>query len=201
MADIQNITGAYYETHSAKFIAETQSLDVSQLYTRFLQHLPPQGYILDAGCGSGRDSKAFKDKGYSVLAIDSCPAFVTQTQVFAGVEAQTLDFQTLNFQAEFDGIWACASLLHLPPEELRDAFLRLQRALKPSGCMYASFKHGDFRGVRQGRWFTDLDLQGLQSLLPAELDIIETWQTQDHRIERVNEMWFNTLLCRKQQLI
>lgn len=200
MDNFKQLTGTYYQNHSAQFIADTQALDLSALYERFLQHVPPHGYILDAGCGSGRDSKAFKEKGYLVLAIDTCPAFVGQTQAFAEVEAQQLDCEALNFDARFDGIWACASLLHLPPDNLRDTFLRLQRALKPSGCLYASFKYGDFRGLRNGRWFTDLDFQALPSFLPAGLDIIETWQTSDHRTERSNEMWLN-LLCRKHQPI
>lgn len=201
MDDIKHLTGNYYQNHSDQFIANTQHLDLSEIYERFLKHVPLHGYILDAGCGSGRDSKAFKEKGYSVLAIDTCPAFVTQTQIFAGVEAQVLDFQSLNFEARFDGIWACASLLHIPPENLQETFLRLQHALKPSGCLYASFKYGDFKGIRNGRWFTDLDLHGLQSLLPSGFEIIETWQTADHRTERTNETWLNVLLCQKHQPI
>ncbi len=191
----ENLTAQYYETHSASFIAETAALDLSTLYPRFLQQVPDHGYILDAGCGSGRDSKAFKDMGYQVLAVDSCPAFVQQTQHFANVPTQQLKFEDFAFEACFDGIWANASLLHLPPEPLQRVLAQLHRALKPTGCIYASFKAGNFSGIRQGRWFTDLDRSGLQRLLPSGLEVFDHWQTPDRRPQRAYEMWFNVLLC------
>lgn len=195
MSNTENPTAQYYETHSASFIAETAELDLSTLYPRFLQQVPDHGYILDAGCGSGRDSKVFKDKGYRVLAVDSCPAFVQQTQHFADVPTQHLKFEDFAFEGCFDGIWANASLLHLPPEALQRVLQRLQQALKPTGCIYASFKAGNFSGIRQGRWFTDLNLSGLQQLLPSGLQVLDHWQTPDRRPQRAHEMWFNVLLC------
>lgn len=190
------ITLDYYTTHSERFIADTQSLDLEALYARFLKHLPAGGRILDAGCGSGRDSKAFKDKGYAVIAIDVCPAFVAHTATYAQVPAQVMDFETLTFSEPFDGIWACASLLHLPAETLALAFARLQAVLKPSGSLYASFKKGDFGGYRNGRWFTHLTQAHLQTLLAAQssLKIVDHWETADLRPERAQEQWLNVIL-------
>ena len=186
----------YYIVHSERFIADTQFLDLETLYARFLKYLPPGARILDAGCGSGRDSKAFKDKGYAVVAVDNAPAFVEHTAHYAQVTAYTMNFETLTFAEPFDGIWACASLLHLPPETLSAVFARLQAVLKPTGFLYASFKKGDFAGYRNGRWFTDLLIEKLRDLLAQQssLSVVEHWETPDRRPERAQELWLNVIL-------
>jgi SAM-dependent methyltransferase len=195
---MQNVdtTLDYYTTHSTRFIAETQYLDLETLYARFLKYLPVGARLLDAGCGSGRDSKAFNEKGYAVVAIDKCPEFVAHTAHYAQVPAQIMDLKNLTFADPFDGIWACASLLHLPPNTLVTVFQGLQVVLKPTGFLYASFKKGDFSGCRNGRWFTDLSLDKLRGLLAqrSTLTVVEHWETPDRRPERAQELWLNVIL-------
>ncbi|MEZ0368325.1 MAG: class I SAM-dependent methyltransferase [Candidatus Sericytochromatia bacterium] len=189
-------TANYYAEHALSFIRETVELELGELYGRFTAHLPAGGRILDAGCGSGRDSLYFRRQGYELLAIDSCAAFVAHTQAHAGVEARCLSFAELDFNQAFDGVWASASLLHLRPQELPQTFERLLTALRPGGLLYASFKYGNFAGERQGRWFTDLDEAGLASLLQSlpGCRLPETWQTSDARPQRAHERWLNLLL-------
>lgn len=191
-----NPTQAYYDQNAQTFIQGTLAVDMQALYTRFTACLPPHAQILDAGCGSGRDSLFFRLQGYEVLAIDACETFVAHTRSYAGVAAQCLRFDQLEFESCFDGIWASASLLHLPLDELAETLQKLAKALRPAGVLYASFKYGDFAEFRHGRWFTDLNETRLQSLLQGvpELKILETWQSSDARPERAHECWLNCLL-------
>src|SRR5579859_643185 len=110
----------FYERNGAKFAAQTQALDMSAFYDRFLANLPPHGHILDAGCGSGRDSKAFLERGYKVTAIDATQSFVDMASAYTGLPVQKMTFQAMSFNNAFDGIWACASLLHVPLNDLPD---------------------------------------------------------------------------------
>lgn len=189
-------TETYYQAHAQVFIAGTLDVDMSPLYARFMAHLPAGGRLLDAGCGSGRDSLFFRRQGYRVSAIDACAEFVNHTRAYAGVEAHQLRFGELADENTFAGIWASASLLHLPPNELPGVLTRLAKALVPGGVLYASFKYGHFSGLRNGRWFTDLDEQGLAQLLQQVpgLERLESWQSEDARPERAQERWLNCLL-------
>lgn len=190
----------YYQNHAQAFFTETVALDLSPLYARFLAHVPPAAAILDAGCGSGRDSRAFLERGYHVTAFDASSALAELATAHSGLPVQVLRFAELDWRACFDGIWACASLLHVPLEALPDVLRRLALALKPNGILYASFKYG--RGEREhgGRRFTDLDETGLTTLLQAApfFTVRETWTTRDQRPNRTDALWFNTLLSASQ---
>lgn len=188
----------YYQQNAATFFADTSEVDMTPLYRRFLPQLPDQAHILDAGCGSGRDARAFARLGHSVTAFDASPALISLAESLLGQPVQCLRFQDITWQKQFDGIWACASLLHVPPAELPDALQRLCRALKPRGVLYASFKYGSGEREHYGRRFTDLDEPGLAALLRQipGLEEVETWITGDLRPGREAERWLNTLLRR-----
>ncbi len=105
-------------------------------------------------------------------------------------------FEDIDWQRTFDGIWACASLLHVPAGRLPEVMARLAGALKPGGTLYASFKHGQGEREHKGRRFTDLDEAGLAAFLGEVpgLNPIETWVTGDLRPGRAAEPWLNALL-------
>lgn len=172
--------------------------DMSALYARFLFWIPTGGYLLDAGCGSGRDARAFLERGYRVAAFDASPTLARLASVYCRLPVRVLRLQEIAWCDSFDGIWACASLLHVPASELPGVLGRLAVALKPGGVLYTSFKYG--RGEREqgNRHFTDLDEAGLATLLRAVpcLAEREIWVTADRRPGREAERWLNSLLQR-----
>jgi SAM-dependent methyltransferase len=188
----------YYQQNAGTFCADTVEVDMTPLYRRFLRLLPERARILDAGCGSARDARAFAEVGHQVTAFDASPALVALAEAYLGQPVKCLRFQEIAWQDAFDGIWACASLLHVPASELPDVMARLCRALEPGGILYASFKYGSGEREHHGRRFTDLDEAGLAALLRQVpgLEPEETWTTADLRPGREAERWLNTLLRR-----
>jgi SAM-dependent methyltransferase len=162
---------------------------MAPLYTRFLARIPAGGHILDAGCGSGRDALAFRKLGYAVIAFEASPTLARLASNYCGLQVEVRRFQEIEWQDAFDGIWAGASLLHVPMTELPEVLRRLERALKPDGVLYASFKYGAGEREHGGRRFTDLDETGLAALVEAvsALAVLETWVSGDRREGREGE--------------
>ena len=186
----------YYETNARSFVEATLNVDMEPLYRHFLPLLPKPAHILDVGCGSGRDSKFFCHLGHHVTAFDASVRIAAHAQQQTGLPIIIQRVQDLCYQDEFDGIWASASLLHVPVTELPDVFRRLAQALKSGGILYCSFKYGQGEHRRQGRRFTDFDEAGLTNLLSTVegLAITELWVSADRRPEREQECWLNALL-------
>ena len=186
----------YYDDYADRYIADTVGVDMDSLYQPFLELLPEGGTILDAGSGSGRDTKAFAERGYSVSPIDASIRMVEATTRLTGIPAKRLRFQCLEEQDEFDGIWACASLLHIPLSELDDVLVRFANALRPNGVCYLSFKEGAGERTERGRHFTDFTEDSLQQKLSEQslLRVMETWTTNDLRSGRTEIRWVNVLL-------
>ncbi|WKY47376.1 class I SAM-dependent methyltransferase [Eubacteriaceae bacterium ES3] len=188
-----NETLNYYNQTAKDFVDDTVSADLTDIHQRFLNYLPQKATILDLGCGSGRDAKAFIEAGYTVTAVDGAEECCKLAQTLIGRPVSCLIFDQIDYEQEFDGVWACASLLHVPFDDLPDIFDRIVKALKPGGSFYASFKYGDYEGMRRGRYFTDLNEERLEELLKKVegLKIVETFLTGDARVGREDEQWFN----------
>lgn len=186
----------YYNQNTDTFFQGTVEADMEYARTRFLHFLEPKACILDFGCGSGRDTKAFLDLGYSVEATDGSEELCVRASEYTGIPVKKLFFQDLDAKEQYDGIWACASILHLPKQELYDVFLKMIRALKESGILYTSFKYGTFEGYRKERYFTDFTEQTLTEFLKPikELTLLEHWISKDVRPERKEEKWLNIIL-------
>lgn len=191
-----NSTIQFYRDNSLSFTESTLKVDMSPLYQRFIPHLPKSGHILDAGCGSGRDALYFKELGFTVSAFDACPELAGFASHLLGEEVAIKTFAEVNEQEQFDGIWCCASLLHVAKIDLAITFQRLANALKANGILYVSFKYGNQERNSQGRHFTDLNEEGLNDLIKSQsrLKIIEVWQTGDQRPGREHERWLNALI-------
>jgi len=169
---------------------------MSALYAEFLPHVAQKGHILDAGCGSARDAMYFKQQGFTVSAFDASAKLAELASSYLQQPVEIKTFQELKCVNQYDGIWCCASLLHVPKNELPHVFLNLQNSLKPNGVLYVSFKYGDTERVHNGREFTDLNENALTALIDqhTQLKIIKQWQTVDQRPERESEVWLNALM-------
>ncbi|WP_456308942.1 class I SAM-dependent methyltransferase [Serratia proteamaculans] len=186
----------YYQQHAERFFTETVTVDMSALYQPFVAHLKPGARILDAGCGSGRDARAFHEMGYDVEAFDASAELVALARQHSGLPVEHKRFEEISTVERYDGIWCCASLLHVPLAELPGVMALLARALKPGGVWYLSFKYGCGEREKDGRVFTDMDEIKLNDLI-ADLEnifLLDTWITGDKRPERQNEKWLNSLL-------
>jgi 2-polyprenyl-3-methyl-5-hydroxy-6-metoxy-1,4-benzoquinol methylase len=186
-------TVEYYNQNESDFIKRTINVDMSHAYIRFLEVIPAGARILDAGCGSGRDSKYFVEHGLDVVAIDASEKMVNHTREYAGVKVEQLRFDQLQYKEEFDGVWACASLLHVRKEEFVSAFENLVTALKSGGVIYVSLKQSESKvpdGGRHFSYYSTGELNGIISDQPG-LELLDLWI-----LEREDCTWINFLAKR-----
>ena len=196
-----NNTINYYNQNAENFIANTQNADMHTTQERFLRLLDANTSILDFGCGSGRDTKYFLEKGYQVTATDGSAELCRLASEFTGIKVKEMLFQELDAINQYDGIWACSSILHLPKKELLPVIQKMCEALKDNGIIYTSFKYGDFEGERNGRYFTDFTEKTFQEVVEKvpKLTIEEHWITIDVRLGRGEEKWLNLILRKNQR--
>lgn len=191
-----NKTLDYYNQNAVKFTSDTLNVEFKENQNMLLKYLKPGAHILDLGCGSGRDSKAFIEKGYKITAMDGSTELCKVASQYIGQQVICRKFQELNSRNEFDAVWACASILHVPSIDLPTIIFNISKALKSGGYFYTSFKYGDFEGERNGRYFTDLTEKSLHALIEPfdQLEIIQTLITSDVRIGREDEKWLNIII-------
>ena len=185
----------YYNDNADSFCEDTINANMTSLYELFEKHLSPGGHILDCGCGSGRDSKYFLDKGYEVTAIDASEELCKRAAALIGREVACMTFMEISYENMFDGVWACSSLLHEKKENLNTVLKKIVKATKVNGIIYVSFKYGNYSGDRNGRFFTDLTEAGLHELISdVNVEVIDMRVTGDVRPGRENEKWLNAVL-------
>lgn len=189
----------YYNQNAKQFIQGTLSVDFKQTQDAFLEKLPVKAHILDFGCGSGRDTKYFLEKGYHVDATDGSEEICKIASEITGINVKQMLFEELSEIDKYDGIWACSSILHLPKNALTDVLCRMLMALKNSGIIYTSFKYGEFEGERGGRHFTDFTIDEFENYIKniPKLLVEEWWITSDVRPGREEERWLNLILRRQ----
>ncbi len=194
-----NDTLNYYEKNADAFTAGTQKVEFYDVQEHFIRHLPSGSRILDFGCGSGRDTKFFLEQGYQVDAIDGSENLCRIASEYAGIQVRQMLFSELAAENEYDGIWACSSILHLPKEELKDVFQKMIHAMKSSGYLYTSFRYGTFEGLRGERHFTDFTEETFETFLRTfpELQIIDEWTSMDVRPDRGDVKWLSIILQKK----
>ena len=194
-SEYMNETIAYYNHHADTFVDGTLNADMSSLYALFEKYCRPNSKILDFGCGSGRDTKHFLEKGYQVDAIDGSEELCKIASEHTGIHVRQMYFNELDADQEYDGIWACASLLHVAKEDLPGILGLLSNALVEGGILYLSFKYGSFSGVRNGRFFTDLTEESFLSIVSGipSFCFLETAITGDVRAGH-EERWLNLVL-------
>ncbi|WP_018999848.1 class I SAM-dependent methyltransferase [Megamonas rupellensis] len=194
-----NKTINYYDINAKEFVEGTLNVDFKATQDKFINKLPAKGYILDFGCGSGRDTKYFLAKDFNVDAIDGSIELCKIASEYTNIKVRHMYFNELSIVNKYDGIWACSSILHLSLDDLVDVFKRMSQALKDEGIIYTSFKYGDFSGERNGRYFTDMTEDSFAKLIVNvdNLKVEEQWITADVRPQRGNEKWLNLILRKK----
>lgn len=186
----------YYNQNAKLFFESTVNLCMEEHLNKFVEYLPEGAAVLDLGCGSGRDSLYFVERGFDVTAIDGSEELCELASIHIGQDVLHMQFSELDFTEVFDGIWACASLLHVKEDDIDEIINKIINALKPDGIIYISLKHGNFSGIKDGRYYKYYDTKELKNLIGRhkELEILELWKSTDIRIDRADEMWINVIV-------
>lgn len=196
MDNYNDMTLDYYNKNAESFSDNTKTVEFEDRQNMLLKYLNRGAYILDLGCGAGRDSKAFIEKGYIVTAMDGSREMCKIASDYIGQEVIYKAFQDLDEIEKYDAVWACASILHVPSKELKDIIQKISRAIKNEGYIYISFKYGNFEGTRNGRYFTDFTEESFGDFIHPlkELSIVEFEITKDARPDRKDEKWLNVII-------
>lgn len=186
----------YYNDHAIEYSNSTINVDMSELYAVFEINLAQGDHILDVGCGSGRDSKYFLSKGYLVTAVEPSEELARLASDNIGIDVINEPIQEVSLTTQFKGIWACASLLHLPLIEMPAVLRKLHEALKDGGTLFISVKQGDYEGYRNGRYFCDYNVQKFEQLNYNDMgyQLVNYQKSTDKRPDRQQETWLNIVL-------
>lgn len=193
--DLACQTLLFYETNAQLYAEQTRGIDLSHLYEPFLTAVTKGGKILDIGCGAGRDLKRFAEEGFEAVGIDPSEKLAAMAIEFSGCKVLVSEVQDLNFVEEFDGAWACASLIHLPRRQLSGALEKIFSALKPRGVLLVSMQMGSGEAVtNDGRFFTRYSSQELSDATErSQFELINVWITPDSLPGRDSITWINVI--------
>lgn len=171
LRDISQRTLEHYNQRAVEFRAGTADHDVTQNIAALLEAIeaPPPWRILDFGCGPGRDLKVFAALGHEAVGLDGSAEFAAMARQDSGCEVLQQDFLALDLRkAFFDGVYANASLFHVPSAELPRVLRELHATLKPGGVLFASIPRGDnSEGWNRGRYGVYHDLASWRRYLSA----------------------------------
>ncbi|WP_310601957.1 class I SAM-dependent methyltransferase [Anaerosporobacter sp.] len=186
----------YYNRFAAKYYEETVNATMKEQLNQFIELLPIGGAVLDLGCGSGRDSLFFIEEGFDVTSLDGAEKMCELAQIHIGQGVLNLTYEQLDFDEVFDGVWACASLVHEKPEQLSTILQKVIDCLKPNGVMYMSFRYGDFLGFNSEIDYYAYTEDTLSSIIDKcrenqNIEIIKTFITKDEREEFLDNKWLN----------
>ncbi|MGV8146407.1 MAG: class I SAM-dependent methyltransferase [Alkaliphilus sp.] len=186
----------YYNDYCERYYANTVNEDMNFHYNKFEKHLKKVSKILDIGCGSGRDSLYFMSRGYRVVAFDGSDEMAKVSSSLTGAKVIKSTFEEFETDREFDGLWACSSLLHVRKKSMRSILKKYTSYLRKNGVFYLSFKYGNKEYEKDGRYFNCYDELAFKAVI-EKIDnlVIEKWYiSRDSRKGRENERWLNVIL-------
>lgn len=191
-----NKTLNYYNENAKEYFDKTVTVSMSEKYDSFLKHLVKDSHILDLGCGSGRDSLYFLNNGYKVTAVEGSSELSKLASELIGQPVKNIDFMDIQDVDVYDGIWACASLLHLEKSVFSEMLIKLYKALRTDGVIYISLKIGrDFATYEGDRFFTYYTKETLYQLIKeANLNIIDEYTTSDGLNRDIQ--WINLIVTK-----
>lgn len=171
----------YYDENAVVFASETLNADMREFYVPFLKRIPKGGKILDAGCGSGRDSLYFKKQGFKVTAMDGSKKMCEEAEKVLNQPVLCSTFEELEETQEYDGIWACASLLHVEKDQMTEMMNHLAGTLKPGGIFYACWQKGNSERMVGDRYYADYVENQLKEMLKQvkSCRLVEYWESED----------------------
>jgi len=156
LGEVTGPTLQHYDQRAEAYWEGTRGHDVTQNIAAMLNHIRGERpfTLLDFGCGPGRDLKAFAELGHLAIGLDGSPRFVEMARIHSGCEVWRQDFLALDLpRGHFDGIFANASLFHVPSRALPRVLRQLHTALKTGGVLFSSIPHGpDQEGWSDGRY-------------------------------------------------
>jgi len=184
----------YYDKHAVEYFEKTVDLNMQESLDCFIEYLPEGGSILDLGCGSGRDSVYLLEKGFDVTAMDASEELCELARIHIGYDVLQLSFAEMDFNEVFDGVWACASLLHVKSDEMVTILSKIIKSMKQNGILYMSFKYGEFEGIRDEKYYTDYKTKTLKELVAKfeDLELIDISKCDDLRQEE-ETIWISVL--------
>ncbi len=191
----------YYNKYAAKVFEETVEEEVTEeIRDAFLAQLEEGDAILDLGCGSGRDSLDFYERGYDVTPLDGAEEMCRLAEVHTDLEVLCERYEDMDFDDAFDGIWAREAFIHVPKDEIGAILDKVRNALTKKGVFYTCVCEGEFEGFSGELYFSDYEKKELKELLDQHgFQVIETWRTRDEEIRRGYEGdgWIHVLARRQ----
>lgn len=189
----------YYNENAKEYFETTKNIKNTEIYKEFLNMVKPSGKLLDLGCGSGRDSLYFKNAGYDVTSIDGSIELAKEAEKLINQEVIVSKFEDFKSKEKFDGIWACASLLHVRRENIEGVLRNLTNNLNKGSVFYLSFKYGDNEYIDdKGRYFNCYIEETFKEMIKKinEYKIKDIYKTGDSLGGRDNLIWLNILIER-----
>ena len=193
-----NETIHYYDEHASRYFDRTSQVDLTMLYKEFLEYVPIGGRIMDLGCGSGRDVKWFRDHGYDAFGLDASEELVKKARNQLDIPVDSGLIEDWVAAETFDGIWCCASLMHLDDISFDRFLSNLRFNLRPGGALFISVKEGIESGVSEdGRYFRDFNEETLKAFLSHYKDyrLEKVWYTKD-KLQRESFRWLNAIITK-----
>ena len=186
-------TLTYYNNNAYEYFNTTKMITLDNLYSIFLNYITTKGKILDFGCGSGRDSKYFKDKGYDVYLLDGSINLANIVETELGLKVKVQDFNDFDEKDKYDGVWACASLLHVKKENLSNIILKIKKSIHDDGIIYISMKDGVGEEIDNfGRYYNYVNEKEFEELLkPLHLKVDKYIKTNQRKDDSKNIIWHN----------
>lgn len=186
----------YYNQYATIYFENTVNLDVSDIMEPFVAQLEEGASILDLGCGSGRDSLTFFNMGFDVTALDGSEEMCSLAGIHTDLDILHMQFEDLDFEEVFDGIWACASLIHLEKDKFGNILKKICKALHPGGVFFMSVHKGSFEGIHHQRFFSEYEEDELRDIIAQipEFEIEKLWTTKDSRQKDDGQLWLNVLI-------
>jgi len=190
----ESYTQNFYVNNAEQYAALTRNVDISPIQERFTNALMPGCTLLDVGCGSGRDLRAFHQRGFHAIGLEPSKPLAAIASTYSGCEVRVGRVEDMTSLSEFDAIWACASLVHLSMDKLPVALARIRSASKMGAVLFLSMRlgTGDFVAP-DGRYYTLYQPNDLANAVGAAgFDVLDIWQSGDSMGNRPI-LWVNLL--------